>query len=375
MKLSLFMMPLHNPSKPFHQALEEDTEAFLLADELGFHEGWCGEHFSCSTEAIASPLMFFASIAHRTKQIRFCSGVACLPQFHPAIYAGHAALFDHLTKGRFVFGIGMGGLQSDMEMFDTLDKDRASMLRESIDTILTLWTTDPPYDIKGKHWNTRIKEWTIDELGLGHFVRPYQQPHPPIAVTGSSPNSGSLKGAGKRGWIPVSANFVGGWAVKSHWLTYEEAARSAGHQVTREIWRVARSIHVGETDDAAERFVKTKDSPYDHYYWYLHTLWSRGGILGTYTPRPGQTAADVPDHTVLRNAYVIWGSPATVTRKLLEFREEVGHFGNLLLTGHDWTDAPAMRASMSRMAREVMPAVNRAIGGTDADAARDAANA
>jgi alkanesulfonate monooxygenase SsuD/methylene tetrahydromethanopterin reductase-like flavin-dependent oxidoreductase (luciferase family) len=361
-KLSLFMMPLHNPAKPFHQALTEDTEAFLLADELGYHEGWCGEHFSCSTEAIASPLMFFSNIVHRTKQIRFCTGVACLPQYHPAIYAGHASLFDHLSKGRFVFGIGLGGLQSDMEVFETIDKDRTAMLRESIDTILKIWTTDPPYDIPGKYWNTRIKDWTIDELGLGHFVRPYQMPHPPIAITGSSPNSGSLKGAGRRGWIPVTANFIGAWAAKTHWEVYAAAADAAGFSPTRDIWRVARSIHVADTDSEAEAFVKAKDSPFDHYYWYLHTLWSRAGILGTYTPRPGQTAADVPDHTVLRDNFVIWGSPATVTRKLLEFREEVGDFGHLLLTGHDWTDPALMRATMRRMAHEVMPMLNRAIG-------------
>ncbi|MBV9244469.1 MAG: LLM class flavin-dependent oxidoreductase [Methylobacteriaceae bacterium] len=361
MKLSLFMMPLHNKEKPFAQQLAEDAEAFLLADELGYHEAWCGEHYSSSTEAISSPLMFFASLIPRTRQITFCTGVACLPQYHPAIYAGHAALFDHLSGGRFIFGIGTGGLQSDMEMFDTFDKNRPDMLREAIDQILKIWTTDPPYDIQGKFWNTKIRDYHLEDLGLGHFAKPLQQPHPPIAITASSANSGSMKAAGLRGWIPVTANFIGAWSAKTHWQVYESAAQTAGHRVSREDWRIARSIHVDESDAKAEAFVKAKDSPFDHYYRYLFTLWSHDNIQGAFLPSPELKACDA-DYAMLRDNYVIWGSPATVTRKLLEFREEVGHFGHVLMTGHDWTDKDKMRRSMVLMAREVLPSVNKAIG-------------
>jgi alkanesulfonate monooxygenase SsuD/methylene tetrahydromethanopterin reductase-like flavin-dependent oxidoreductase (luciferase family) len=236
------------------------------------------------------------------------------------------------------------------------------MLGESIDTIIKLWTSPPPYNIQGKHWTTKIEKWHMEDVGMGHMAPVLQRPHPPIAITASSPNSGSLKAAGKRGWLPVSANFIGPWSVKTHWQVYEEAAEKAGHVVSRENWRIARSIYVAETDAEAEAFVKQAQGAFDYYYWYLYTLWDRGGLKGAYVPQPGMPAEALNSHTILRDNYVIWGSPATVARKLLEFREEVGHFGNLLMAAHDWTDKVKMRRSMTLMAQQVMPTVNKAIG-------------
>ena len=64
MQLGLFMMPLHPPHRPLHETLAEDTEKSLLADRLGFNELWVGEHFSASSEPIASPLMFMAGLVN-----------------------------------------------------------------------------------------------------------------------------------------------------------------------------------------------------------------------------------------------------------------------------------------------------------------------
>lgn len=368
MRLSLFMMPLHDPKKPFPVQLREDQEAFLLADKLGYAEAWCGEHYSSATELITSPMMLFAQLAARTRNLTFATGVSCLPHVHPAILAGQVALFDHLTQGRCIFGIGPGGLSSDFELFETADKDRMAMVRESIDMILHFWREDPPYDLKGKFWNARIKDWHIPELGLGTMCKPLQTPHPRIAVTASSPNSGSLKGAGARGWLPVSANFIGEWSLKTHWQVYEEAARKNGRAVSRDTWRVARSIYVADTDAEAEAYVKDSESPYSYYYWYLYQLWERGGIKGSYVPRPDMGADELNDPRVLRDAYVIHGSPETVAEKLLALREEIGHFGNLLMTGHDWVDPGRMKDTMHAMASDVMPAVNKAINDAPARA-------
>lgn len=362
MKLSIFAMPLHPTSKPYAAMLQENIDAFMLADQLGFAEVWCGEHYSTSTEPVPSPMMLFSYLAPQTKQIKFATGVTCLPHYHPAVVAGHAALCDHLTKGRFIFGIGPGGLQSDFELFDTFDKDRAAMVRESIDMILEMWTGNPPFNMQGKYWKAKIEDWAMEDVGLGQMVKPLQQPHPPIAVTGSSPYSGTLKGAGKRGWIPVSANFIGAWSVKTHWEAYAKAAQEAGHKVSPERWRVARSIYVAKTDAEAEAFVKQQGGTFDHYFWYLYTLWDRGGIKGAYVPHPDMKAEDLDSHVLLRDNYVIWGSPETVAEKLVAFREEVGHFGNVLMYSHDWAEPDKMQRSMRLMAEEVMPMVNNQIG-------------
>jgi alkanesulfonate monooxygenase SsuD/methylene tetrahydromethanopterin reductase-like flavin-dependent oxidoreductase (luciferase family) len=116
--LGLFTMPFHHPARDYTAILEEDQEAIVLADRLGFREAFVGEHFSSWSERITSPLIFLAALASRTKQITFGTGVINLPQLHPATVAAHCAMFDHLVRGRFIMGIGPGGLASDLELFD-----------------------------------------------------------------------------------------------------------------------------------------------------------------------------------------------------------------------------------------------------------------
>ena len=150
MRLGLFMMPVHPPDRAFWSTLEEDAEKSLLADQLGFDEVWLGEHFLLPSEPFADPLMIYARLAAECRRITFGSGVHCLPNMHPAIVAGRVAQFDHLVEGRFMMGVGPGAAPPDFELFGVLDKNRMEMLEESVDMMIKLWTTDPPYDIRGK---------------------------------------------------------------------------------------------------------------------------------------------------------------------------------------------------------------------------------
>jgi len=121
MRIGLFGMPLHPPHRNRAEVYNESAERVILADQLGFSEAFIGEHISCATEPIAAPLMFLATLIHRTSQIKLGTGVLALPNHHPAIVAAEVAQFDHLSNGRLLFGIGPGGLASDMELFDVLD--------------------------------------------------------------------------------------------------------------------------------------------------------------------------------------------------------------------------------------------------------------
>ena len=97
MRLGMFMMPVHPPGRTFWSTLEEDSEKSVLADALGFDELWLGEHFSATTEPIPSPMMFFAGLLPRTKNITFGTAVINLPNHHPAIVAAEAAQFDQIA--------------------------------------------------------------------------------------------------------------------------------------------------------------------------------------------------------------------------------------------------------------------------------------
>jgi len=189
MKLGLFMMPLHDPKRNYTEVPQQDREAILLAEALGYDEAWVGEHYSAATEPIPDPLQFMATLIPVTKSIKFGTSVLNLPQHHPAVVAGNCAMFDHLSAGRFIMGIGPGGLGSDFELFKVMDKNRSEMMVEAIETIHKIWRSDPPYRIPGKYWDITIDSAYQPRLGIGPMLKPFQKPYPPLAVSAMSPSS------------------------------------------------------------------------------------------------------------------------------------------------------------------------------------------
>jgi alkanesulfonate monooxygenase SsuD/methylene tetrahydromethanopterin reductase-like flavin-dependent oxidoreductase (luciferase family) len=364
MKLGLFGMPLHPPTRSAAETYEEDADRIIHADQLGFDEAWIGEHMSCTTEPIAAPLMFLASLIHRTKTIRFGTGVIALPNHHPAIVAAEVAQFDHMSRGRLLFGIGPGGLASDMELFDVLDGAyRTERMMESIDTILQLWSQDPPYNIQGKHWKIKLSDTVMPELGVGYIPRPYQQPHPPIMMTAMSPFSDSIKTAGQRGWAPMSANFCPEYVIASHWKKYVEGCEAAGRPVSGESWRVARNVVVARSDsEALDRVLDPKGSNY-YYFEYLWKVLLAVNYTAVMKDDPKKPDDQITIEELIKSM-VIYGSPKTVTEKLLAFRERTGPFGGLLMASMDGSGVNRTREweSMSLLSQEVLPAMRNALG-------------
>ncbi len=358
-ELGMFMMPVHPPGRDLGKVLEEDRQAVILADRLGFSEAWCGEHFTSTAEPIPSPLMFFASLAHATRQIKFATGVLNLPQMHPAVVAAQVAMLDHLSGGRYLMGIGPGGLGSDFELMGLHDREvRDEMMRESIDTICEIWRQDAPYDIAGKYWPIKIEDFVFDGLGIGQMLKPKQRPHPPILLSVVTPNSASARLAGTRGWWPVSANFVQPRYIASHWDAYAAGVAEAGGVADRSVWRIARSILVTESDGEADDYLADPDTAPHFYFGYFRALYTRRGVLRFLKPDEAMSDEAATVETIARSM-ITWGSPDTVLEKLVAMHEDLGDFGTLLMVGHDW-DRPALwRGSMRRLAEEVMPRFNQ----------------
>src|SRR5579871_2058541 len=208
MNLGFFTMPIHPLDKDWRQSLREDREAFVLADELGFTEGYVGEHTTDQAENITSGISFLCWIANDIKRMRLGTGTINMPNTHPAAVASQVAMLDHMLDGRLNFGISPGGLLSDAEVFGNLDADRNAMFLEAINQVLAIWASEPPYNIKGKYWNLSVERTLMAEVGQGFIGKPLQRPHPPIVVTAVAPFSKGVTEAAARGWDPISANFL-----------------------------------------------------------------------------------------------------------------------------------------------------------------------
>src|SRR3981081_1520056 len=102
MKLGFFTMPIHPLGKDWQLSLQEDREAFLLADELGFTEAYVGEHVTDQAENITSSIAFLAWSSAATKPVRAGTGTINMPNTHPATIAASMAMLDHMLDGRLI---------------------------------------------------------------------------------------------------------------------------------------------------------------------------------------------------------------------------------------------------------------------------------
>jgi alkanesulfonate monooxygenase SsuD/methylene tetrahydromethanopterin reductase-like flavin-dependent oxidoreductase (luciferase family) len=366
MRLGIFMMPLHPAHRDPAITLEEDRAAIILADQLGYHDAFVGEHLTEKSENVSNSFIFLATLIHHTKTIMLATGTSNLSHSHPALIASHAAMFDHLAKGRFIFGVSPGALRSDAEALGILDEDRNKLFAEAIDVILAIWERDPPYDIDfpENRFKVTTAKTAVAAIQRGTLYKPYQRPRPEIVGTVVAPFSKGVIAMGERDFHPLSANFLLSQYLPSHWKNYAEGKRKAGRTPDPADWRIARTVFVADDDKVAERYGRTDpNSPY-RFYWNMMLkkmmVSKRHAIFKTHE---GQDDGELTDDYMV-DRLVISGTVGKVVDRILALREEVGDFGELVYAGMDWVDPALARRSMELMAHEVMPRVNQAIGAT-----------
>lgn len=358
LKLGFFIQPVHPLSRSYGDVLREDREAVVLADRLGYREAFIGEHLVDSAETITSSLAFIANLADACPSITFGTGVLPLANYHPAMAAAQVAMVDHLVQGRLILGVGPG-VAGDAEAMGNLGSDRNRKTQEALDHMCRIWSEEPPYRIEGKFYRTTTERSLDRNIGVGVAVRPLQEPHPPIAITSIRPDAQGPHAAGARGWSGISATYVGAYVVRAHIKNYLEGRRSAGLCADASGWRVARSVFVADDEATAHRYVHREDGAHDFYFHVMRTKLAKAGALDVMRDFPDQPDSELSTKRCIERL-VIAGTPQSVADQILAFRNEVGAFGTLLYTGHDWTDSTLARRSMELMANEVWPRIDRA---------------
>lgn len=355
MKLGTFLMPLHPPEKPRTDCFDEDVDFIVLADQLGFTEAWCGHHVTLEWEPIVSNDVFMANMIARTKNIKLGIGVSILPQHHPANVAARVSLLDHLSHGRIYWGFGQGGVPTDWELFGLPEaKIQAQMTAEAHEIVMMLWTQEPPFQYDGKFWQIHMENHS-PELRMGYPLKPFQKPHPPIGMTlmGAHSKGGSI--GGKLGYMPLSTNLVHQNTVAHHWKTYCQGAVDAGlPEPSRDMWRISRSIYVGESN--AEAWDFCLNSPFGDSFSYILTLLRNAKMLDLVKSDPSMPDEEVTVEYVLKNLCII-GDQKSCIEQLEELWEVTGGFGTLLMIKHDFDDLPRWRQCIQMLTNDIVPAL------------------
>tara|TARA_R110000868_G_scaffold42158_19_gene143069 strand:+ start:4090 stop:5292 length:1203 start_codon:yes stop_codon:yes gene_type:complete len=335
MRFGAFIAPFHPLDENPTLALERDIELIQHMDKLGYDEAWIGEHHSAGYELIASPEVFIATVAERTKHIKLGTGVSSLPYHHPLMLADRINQLDHITRGRVMFGVGPGALPSDAFMMGIEVAKQRDMMDEALDAIVPL--------LRGETVNMKTDWFTLNNARLQ--MTPYSRPSVDIAVASQvSPTGANAAGRHGAGLLSIGATSAGGFnALATNWAICEESAKDNGKTVDRNNWRLVGPVHIAETREKARENVRFGLEKWLYYFREVAAL--------PLAPADGTDPVDA----LIASGMAVIGTPDDAIAQITRLQEQSGGFGAFLQMGHNWADFDNTKKSYEMMARYVHP--------------------
>ncbi len=335
LRFGAFIAPFHPLRENPTLAIERDLELVQHMDRLGFDEAWIGEHHSAGYELIASPELFIATAAERTKHIRLGTGVSSLPYHHPLMLADRINQLDHITRGRVMFGVGPGALPSDAFMMGIPVSAQRDRMDQAIDALVPL--------LRGEEVNVKTDWFELNEARLQ--MTPYSRPSVEICVASQVSPTGA-KAAGKHGvgLLSIGATQSGGFnALASNWAIAEESAKDSGNTMDRNKWRLVGPVHIAETREQARADVRFGLEDWLYYFREVAAL-----------PLAPQDGTDPVDALIASGMAVI-GTPEDAIAQIERLQAQSGGFGAFLCMDHNWAPWEAKKKSYELLARYVAP--------------------
>ncbi len=245
--------PGNKQKRPANQFIQEIREQALLADKLGYHSAWIGEHHFDTLGVNSRPDIVLASIAAVTKNIRLAPAVSVLPLHHPLHVAETWATLDLVSGGRVDFACGRGYDRLEYTPFQADYMKSAESFEESIDVILKAWNSPGPWSHKGQFY-------TIPEMEI--TPKPVQNPLPFYVASFSAT---SIAMAAKRGlniiYAPFAAGMVFGGLDKAV-DAYREACAKHGKKPGRAM--CSYFIYIGDSEKEEDYGRQTQMDYFKH---------------------------------------------------------------------------------------------------------------
>lgn len=340
LRFGIFLAPFHAPGINPTLALQTDLELVQWLDRCGYDEAWFGEHHSAGSELSASPEIFIAVAAERTRHIKLGTGVVSLSYHNPLWVAERIVMLDHLTRGRVMFGAGPGSLPTDGAMIGISQKDTRDLLEQSLGVIMRLLTTEEPVNFRNDRWDLRDARL---------HLRPYSNPLFDIAVPAvASPTGAKLAGRHGVGLLSIGATTAAGFdALALHWNVVEEEARQHNKTVDRSKWRLVGMVHCAETVDQAYRDVEYGIEQWFRYFQDVAAF-----------PQMAVPGSNVKEMISFVNdsGFGAIGTPDMCAAQIDRLmKQSNGGFGAYLMLAHNWANPQATARSYELVARHVMP--------------------
>jgi len=341
----------------FHEfpraAGQTDAEAFAqsfaqvdAAERWGLDVVWLAElHFLPERSVLSAPLLLASAIAARTRRMKIGIAVQVLPLCHPLRLAEEVATLDHLSGGRLIFGVGRSGFPRTYEAYGVPYGESRERFAEVLEILRRAWSEER-FSFEGAfHKYARV---TV-------VPRPLQQPHPPLRIAATSPDTYPAIGAiGLPIFVAVRLGTIE--ELGPNIAAYRQAYRAAGHPGEGKVY-LRVPIHVGDTEASA------RADPEQSIMQFYRTLGQQiedsatrsGARAIEQRAERGQALQTIGYEDALRDKVIV-GTPDAVVRRLQDLIGKLGLNGVLaeLNCGGLIAEDKVMR-SLQLLCQEVAP--------------------
>ena len=224
----------------FPQSSANITDVALLAEDLGFESIWLPEHpiMPVHTNSkyggtpdgsipdymsdLPDPYIMLGMASSVTKSLKLGTGISLIPERNPLILAKTISALDLYSQGRVLLGVGGGWLREETEIMGGDFDHRWRQIKESILSMKELWTKDEA-SFKGNHYNFPPVKC---------YPKPFQKPHPPILLGGSSNRVYQRVVEYADGWIPVGLTLDQVKQGMDHLIALSEKSQRDPHSIS-----------------------------------------------------------------------------------------------------------------------------------------------
>ena len=329
---------------------ESFADGFALveaAEAWGLDGVWLGEmHFNPARSVLAAPIVVATSIATRTQRLRVGMAVQVLPLNNPLRIAEEIATVDHISGGRFDFGIGRSGSARAYDLYGIPYGESQARFGEALSIILEAW--------KGERFSYQGEHYHFENAMVS--PQPYQLPHPPIWMAATTEET--FPRVGEMGLsIFVGLRGMDTADLRVHLQAYRRAWHEAGHEGTGNVY-LRIPVYAGETEQGSV------EEPHEsiQYYFKRQADIQRAGVgrAGAGPAERRQARADRLAHLtydeILRTK-VAFGTGSGLVDRLSQLREELGLDGIVAeLDAGGLIPAERVKRSLHILTHEVMPA-------------------
>ncbi|NNC81797.1 MAG: LLM class F420-dependent oxidoreductase [Acidimicrobiales bacterium] len=145
------------------------------------------------------PFVWLTALAGSTSTLKLATGICLIIQRDPIHTAKSVSSLDRLTGGRFMFGVGAGWNEDEMNNHGTQAEGRFKLMRERVQAMKEIWTNHEA-EFHGDR---------VDFDPMMQYPKPLTKPHPPIHVGGAFPGGARRAVEWADGWIPIPGRAEG----------------------------------------------------------------------------------------------------------------------------------------------------------------------